>query len=352
MRILCLTPGHPAHDERVAKVILGAGHEHAIQVVPDALTDPVARMGVVRSAVARVQPDVIHAGPIQTIARVAAELGGQPLVAVSWGFDLLGDAQELRSREQAKWTLARANAVIVDCRAARKVAVELGVPAERIVTLPWGVDLDVFQPGQTRTAAEARAKVGWSEAVVVLMTRTLEPRYGVDVALEGFLAASKLRDDLRLLVVGDGSLRHALEARVAAAGALDRVRFLGQLPPEALPVQFAAADIYLSASHVDGSSVSLLEAMATGLPVVVSDIPGNREWVEPGRSGEFFEVGDPNSLTTAVMAVVNAGRDRMRSLGLRGRAIAQDRADWGANSPRLILAFELARTESVPSLKD
>ncbi len=67
--------------------------------------------------------------------------------------------------------------------------------------------------------------------------------------------------------------------RIAAAGLEGRVQFAGNVPEDEMVTHFQASDVYISASHSDGSSVSLLQAMACGLPVIVSDIPGNREWV-------------------------------------------------------------------------
>jgi len=178
---------------------------------------------------------------------------------------------------------------------------------------------------------------------VILSVGRLESYKNVDVAIRGFLAAAVDEPAIRLLVVGDGSLRPMLESLVADAAMRDRVRFAGQLAPEALPAWFTAADAYLSASHVDGSSLSLLEAMATGLPAIVSSIPGNREWVEPGISGLLFLDGDTAALTTAVLDLVGSGAERMAQMGRRGREIVVARADWHANLPRLFDAYRIAQ---------
>ena len=76
----------------------------------------------------------------------------------------------------------------------------------------------------------------------------------------------------------------------------EKVFFGGHVPQIDLPGYYQAADLYISASHSDGSSVSLMEALASGLPVLVSDIPGNVEWVEPGRQGWLFKDSDVTSL--------------------------------------------------------
>ncbi|MCJ7823876.1 MAG: glycosyltransferase, partial [Anaerolineales bacterium] len=99
--------------------------------------------------------------------------------------------------------------------------------------------------------------------------------------------------------------------------------------------------IYISASHSDGSSVSLLEAMATGLVCVVSDISGNREWITHGVDGYLFESGNPKSLMNTLRECVD-GRDVWPQLGRKARAQAIQRADWMKNYPMLFDAYRTA----------
>jgi glycosyltransferase involved in cell wall biosynthesis len=101
------------------------------------------------------------------------------------------------------------------------------------------------------------------------------------------------------------------------------------------------ADLYLSASHTDGSSVSLLEAMASGCPVVVSDIPGNREWVRSGVNGWLFKDGDSNAMAQSILLAIET-RGTLAEMGMAARQIAEQRADWRKNFPKLIQAYFLA----------
>jgi L-malate glycosyltransferase len=170
--------------------------------------------------------------------------------------------------------------------------------------------------------------------------------YGVDVALDAFLRAAADRPEMRLLVLSRGSVTGALEARVAAAKATSRVQFGGAIPNDDLPRHLGAADIYLSASHLDGSSVTLLEAMASGLPAVVSDIAGNREWVTDGRTGALFADGDATNGSLALAAVATLPVTERRAIGLAARRVAEERADWKRNVTRLFDAYRIARKRS------
>jgi glycosyltransferase involved in cell wall biosynthesis len=333
VRVLFATPGHDVHDARFLEAIRSLGHE-PIKAIVSSSYDLLA-------AVATARVDVIHAGPIGTVAHWAGEAGIRPLVVASWGYDLLTDPWPERERLAAADTIAAADALIVDCRAAADVARSLGMPAERTITLPWGVDLARYHRADPADRRAARATLGWEAETIVVTVREHEPIYGVDVAIDGFLRAAERRPELRLVVAGDGSRRTSLQERVDRSGISGRVRFVGRLRSDEVASILAAADIYLSASHVDGTSVSLLEAMATGLSVVVSDIPGNREWVEPGANGERFVDGDADSLADALVRLSSAPDVRSR-MGLAGRSVVERHADWSRNMGRIGDAYELA----------
>ena len=117
-----------------------------------------------------------------------------------------------------------------------------------------------------------------------------------------------------------------------------RCRFLDN---DSLPDYYRSADLYVSASHSDGSSVSLLEAMACGVPPLVSDIPGNMEWVTHGRTGWAFADGDVEGLTEGILKAVR-NKDNLNSMGLAAREVVEARADWTKNYPKMIEAYQMA----------
>jgi glycosyltransferase involved in cell wall biosynthesis len=220
----------------------------------------------------------------------------------------------------------------------REAGIALGAPADRIVVFPWGVDLRRFSPGD---GSALRRSLDWEGAFVLLSTRSWERLYGVDTLVEGFIQAARRQESLRLLLLGAGSLEAQLRARLAKAGLTDRVHFAGTVALEDLPTYYRAADLYVSASRSDGSSVSLLEAMACGLPALVSDIAGNREWVTSDENGWWFRTGDAASLTEAILAAQAAGPS-LPERGKCSRAVAQARADWDRNFPLLLEAYQMA----------
>ncbi len=134
----------------------------------------------------------------------------------------------------------------------------------------------------------------------MVSTRRLEPVYDIPTVLDGARRAAA-QATFALDIAADGSLRRALEA---AARDLPRTRFLGALPESGIAAALQSADVYVSASRSDSTSVSLLEAMACGAFPVVSDIPANREWIDDGVNGMLFPVGDADALARCLVAAL------------------------------------------------
>jgi glycosyltransferase involved in cell wall biosynthesis len=307
---------------------------------PAHLSDGLRFLNSLKQVFHQFKPDLVQAGPIQTAAFLVALSGFQPLVSTSWGYDLLIDAgRSYGWRWATRYTLARSAVLVGDCETIRQSAIGYGMRPDRIVTFPWGVDLRHFSPGEE---TELRQHLGWDAADFVLIsTRGWAQIYGVEELARAFVAAARRHPELRLLMLGNGPQAALLRQIFLQGGVLEQVHFPGLIRWAELPRYYRAADLYLSASHSDGSSISLLEAMACGRPVLVSDIPGNQEWVRPGEQGWLFKDGDPQKLAAGILHAVES-RPELPEIGRRARQTAEERADWDKNFPHLLEAYHLA----------
>lgn len=290
-----------------------------------------------RRVLREIQPDLVHAGPLQRAALLVALAGYRPLVSMSWGYDLIHDAHRNPLwRWATRYTLQRSALMIGDCTTIRQLAVSYGMPDERIITFPWGVDLRHFSP--------VPSKAG-SQTFTLLSTRGWEPIYGVDVIARAFVQAARRRPELRLVMLGSGSLAGMLWQTFQSGGVESQVVLPGLATQTDLPRYYRMADLYISASHSDGTSISLLEAMACGRPSLVSDIPGNREWVNPGENGWWFLDSDAGSLAEGILKAVEK-REQLPAMGKTARCIAEQRADWEKNFPRLLDGYRLVLSQA------
>ena len=302
-----------------------------------------------KRVIGQVKPDLVQAGPIQRSALLTALSGYKPLLSMSWGYDLLIDARRnLLWRWATRYTLRRSAVMVGDCDTIRKLAVSFGMPDERIVTFPWGIDLRHFSP-QPSSPGPSTIRPH-PASITLLSTRGWEPIYGVDVIARAFVLAARKRPELRLIMLGNGSQAAQLRQIFLKGNVEERVLFPGQVSHFELPRYYRMADLYLSASHSDGTSISLLEAMACGRPAMVSDIPGNLEWVQPDVNGWLFPDGDEKSLAQAILSAMEK-RNRLPEMGRAARSIAEKRADWERNFQELLKAYGVAlKVDSAPGV--
>ena len=296
-----------------------------------------------KSVIRTTKPDLIQAGPIQRSAFLVALAGFRPLLTMSWGYDLLHDAKRNRWWAWAtRYTLERSAAMVGDCDTIRQLAIQHGMTPDRIVTFPWGADIRHFTPALNRTTNPIRSRLGWGEdCFVLLSTRNWAPIYGVEDLAQAFVNASRQRPQLRLIMLGDGPLSEKIKRTFTDGDIIDKVYFPGHVSKRELPSFYHAADLYISTSHSDGTSISLLESLACGRPVLLTDIPGNKEWVTPGEQGWLFPNGDADGLKKTILHAVD-NRHQLPAMGRTARKLAVERADWDKNFPQLFKAYKIA----------
>lgn len=257
-------------------------------------------------------------------AALAASLFGIPLVIKPSAGGAGGNLERLR---RSRWGAAKTSLLLGAASAVvainREVADELraaGLPAAKLKRIPNGVDTERFRPADPPHRAELRGRlgIGPDEAAVLFVGRT-EKVKNLDVLLAAWPSVVRRSPSARLLVAGDGAERAALQERAAA---MATVRFLGARDDAA--ELYAAADLFVLPSHREGVSNALLEAMATGLPVVVSRAGGNPTVVGEGRAGVLLEADDAGAWAEAIASLL-ADPDRRRRLGEAARRRVTER---------------------------
>ena len=179
-----------------------------------------------------------------------------------------------------------------------------------------------------------RKELGWDNNFIIFSNRSWEPIYGVDDVVRAFILAFRKNNRIRLLLAGTGSQKTFIHNLLTDQVICDQVYFPGRIDQRELPDLYRAADLYVSASHTDGSSVSLLEAMACGCPVLVSDIPGNREWIKSGQNGWLFSEGNIDDLSTRILEIQE--NSKSKKIGSLNRVLVEKKANWKKNSQLLL----------------
>lgn len=373
-RILYVSQGYSTHDRRFLEELAESVHEILYlpysngatcyeprplpagihQLAPlSSVNIPPGTVNWVRAAqrfrrvVGDVKPELVHAGPVQTGGFFAALAGFHPLLIMSWGSDVLATPdQSSWMRWVTEFTLQRADMALGDCNAVRDRISLLGaLPDDRIVCFPWGIDQNRFRPKVSSLCL--RKKLGWESCQVVVSARSFEPIHGTMVFLDAMKRVLQRQRGVRVLMLGDGSLKTQVKAYIEKNNLADRIYLAGHVPEELLADYFGEADLYVSTTCCDGSSISLLQAMACGLAAIVTDGYGNREWVIPGRNGWLCPAGDAETLAATVFEALrdDAARAAMCQINI---STVRARANWKINFGKLLVAYDQLLFRTVP----
>jgi glycosyltransferase involved in cell wall biosynthesis len=261
----------------------------------------------------------VLAGPLTSVTSQLVGLKRR-VVGLSWGFDLQPDHSASAKTGELAW-LPQLDALIVDSPSTRQEALAVGLSADRIHLIPWGIELDKFTP------TGARTDFGFPPGSRVLLSlRTHDDLYRTADVVEAFAQASQRDPKLVLVMGGSGPLTANHRERIDALGLSQRVAFIGQVDEADIAPLLRAADLYVTASETDGTSVTLLQAMACRTPVIASQTAGNAWWIADGETGRTFPVGDVPALAALMVDDLQHAADLDQAARL-----VHERADWNKN---------------------
>jgi len=324
-----VTRGWGVHDDRWRRAI---GHLGYTTICVNAEKHNADNL---KSEVEKVAGSItpVVAGPLDSVTQHLIGIKA-PLIGLSWGFDL-------HHMDDRSW-LIQLTGLIVDSAATKTIAEHAGVLREDITVLPWGVDLRRFTP--SGPSIDPRKWDLDPTAPIICSLRAHEPLYRVHDIIDAFASISAQHPHAALLIGHDGSITSELQERANQTGLSDRIRFIGRLPESDLPQLLRASTMYVTASEVDGTSVTMLQAMACGTPVIASDTPGNGEWITQ-KTGLLFQTGSPQSLAEQVNQVFfNPAMVQQRAE--QARQLVTQEADWQANQSRLGAAIAAASAKA------
>ena len=240
-------------------------------------------------------PDVVAA------AKLAQEMN-LPLVAFVLGSDMNELAQRPELRDQIRAALLQANSVVAVSEGLRSRVLELGISPDRAIAQHNGVDGECFQIRDSHTARRTLG-VPVHDRVISFVGNLVHEK-GPDVLIEAVARLSSSGvSDLRVLFAGEGRDKDELRAKAGALGIGERVNFLGRLTAPEVAVCMAAADVQCLPSRREGCPNVVLEALASGRPVIGSAVGGVPELLSD-RNGIMVPPNDPDALAAAITAAL------------------------------------------------
>jgi glycosyltransferase involved in cell wall biosynthesis len=363
LRICYLANASSIHTRKWVRYFIERGHEiHVISfengqiegttvhnlklpVLVRSATFPLKLASIYRMRVLirSIKPDVLHAHYVTNYGFFGALCDYKPFVLTALGSDILSVQTESPLIRFIKklittYVAKKADAVTVDARSLMKRIIEFGAPPEKVQLISHGVSLKEFNPNKKSSLFKKALKIP-SASQVVISTRNLEKVYNVETVIKAIPTVVKANPNVRFLVIGEGTQKRYLQNLAANLNVKKYVTFVGKIPNEDVAKFLANSDIYLSTSLSDSTSVSLLEAMAAQLPVVVTDIEGNREWIKNGENGFIVPKTRPEFLAEKITLLLD-DEETAEKFGVRNRKIVEEKANYNKEMAKVEKIYE------------
>lgn len=250
-----------------------------------------------RRMVSALKPDLLIGYFVTGYGTLSAFNGFHPLVQVTSGEDVLTSPANPLLRPLIKHNLDTADLIVAWAPHMALATKALGIPDQKLFTLPRGIPLDLFKGKRTPQPAD-------SKAIRLISTRSLYSIYNIDVEIRIIKVLRERGIDCSLTIAGDGPLRERLGTLVKELGLETHIHFTGVIPNDQLPDLLIQHQLYLALPVIDGVSASLLEAMATGLFPIVYNNPANQYWIQAGKNGFLVNSLVPEQIADVISQAI------------------------------------------------
>lgn len=339
MRICVLGPVNSIHTRRWVESLAERGEEvtylnvsaeprqfRGVRVI-DIGGGRLRRLQARREAIRQLRPDIVHQHSLPATPANLTFWRIPRLVVSSWGADAVrNDPYDERRKPLLagvwqRFLLRQAAAITATSHFLAAETASLAPRGADITVIPFGVDCETFSP-------ELRDPSPGRDSVTIGFIKHLESRYGPEQLIRAFAILAKKHRGAQLVMIGEGSMRQALEELTQELGVADRVTLAGRIPHQEVPSALAGLDIYVMPSMFKESfGVSALEASAMELPVVASSTGGVPEVVVHGETGLLVPPGDVDAMAAAIGQLIE-DRDMRERMGRQGRKWVLSRYKW------------------------
>ena len=281
----------------------------------------------VRRLIKKLKPDILHAHYLTSYGFIGSLSGFHPFVASAWGSDVLvknlpiNFLNKLILRKFATKTVKKADLLHSAAFHLTDELIKMGADPKKIITFQYGVLLDKFK----------REKPKNSNQKIVISTRYFKDIYNLKLLIKAIPLVIKKLPKTKFILIGDGPQSYELKEMSRKLNIDFSTEFLGEILDENKLIDYLTlADVYVSTSLTDGTSLSLLEAMAAGCFPVVTDIAANREWILNGENGLLCSTHDSEDLANKIIRALENPNLREKAQA-KNLEIIRERADFLKN---------------------
>jgi len=341
--LILIADGRSIHTQRWAEYFADRGHEvHLITYDPMNRALPgvtehviasywrnlylsfIPRHLVIKRLVKQIMPDLIHAHFIAKYGFHLLDLKFRPTIVSAWGDDILILPQKsCLIFWCTKKVLDSVDLVYaVSHNIGNLIVSDFRIPGQKVHYLPFGIDTSLFSP-------QGDAITERAGTIEIFSNRGFFSVYDSATLVRGFALAYKENPALRLTLKGDGPEEHQIRTLVTELMPGGQIRFLKKSDYTDVPQDYRNADIFITTSLSDGTPVSVLEAMASGLPCIATAVGGIPEWIEHNVTGLLIQPKSPEQVAEAIQSLARDPQLRKR-LGTAARGVIVKKGQWNS----------------------
>ncbi len=368
MKICYLASAKSIHVKRWAQYFAQRGHEvHVISLMPsdtDSIKtyvleksririkilsyalDSVLMFFKIRKLLREINPDILHAHYVWDYGISGALMGFHPFVISVWGSDVLVVpkrspvyrliiATSLRRADMVTTTAVYMGGYLEN---------EFDLPREKIIRIPWGVDLSIFRKGYKDEVKALKKELNIPEGVpVIISNRNMTPLYNIESIVEAaYNVVLKHPETVFIILRGYGhpALEEKMKLKAEALGVSQNIRFIPDLlTPEEMTVFLNAADIFISVPKTDQFASSIMEGMACGLIPIVTTIKVYTQYLQEGENAFFVNPNDPREIAEKIIYCIEHPDIQEHAYEIN-RKIIEEEEDWTKNARKMEKLYE------------
>ncbi len=266
-------------------------------------------------------PEIVHAHYATSYGLIGALTGFHPYIISAWGSDLMAfPYKSIFHKKILKYIFTKADEILATSKTLASYA--KNITSKEIGIIPFGVDTEKFKPGKRDSIFEP-------DSIVIGSIKSLEKIYGIDILINAFEKVHSKQPQLNLilLLVGSGSRETEYRQLVEKSHLNKLTIFTGRIPHNELVKYYNMIDIFVNVSYNESFGVSVLEASACEIPVIVSRVGGLTEVVEENKTGFLIEPVNVNELVTALEKMILNSNLRIE-MGKAGREFVKANYEW------------------------
>jgi L-malate glycosyltransferase len=311
---------------------------YLLKQYPTKFLDIILNAIPVKKLIKEIKPDILHAHYAGVNGILGALSGFHPFVLTAWGSDILVAGKNFLMKPLIKLALKRADLITCDAEHMKEAMIKLGVNPEKIKIIYFGIDTKKFSPGPKDE--ELIRKLGIENCPVVISLRNLEPIYDVETLIRAIPLVLKEISSVKFIIAGKGSEEEKLKNLAKELKVSESIRFVGFIPNDELPKYLRTVDVYVSTSLSDaGISASTAEAMACGLPVIITKTGENEKWVKDGEGGYLIPIKNPEILAKKIIYLIKNEKLR-KEFGKVNRTTIEEKNNYYKEMKKMEKLYE------------